>query len=113
MVQNLEKAKEILKKYHQEHLLAFYDELNNEEKEFLVNQICNINFEQIFNLYEASKIDEVIPHNLIEPLPYFIKNKLPKEDAVIYKNIGEETIKSGKFRTGHMCKMEVMTISKC
>lgn len=97
MVQNLEKAKEILKKYHQEHLLAFYDELNNEEKEFLVNQICNINFEQIFNLYEASKIDEVIPHNLIEPLPYFIKNKLPKEDAVIYKNIGEETIKNGKF----------------
>ena len=73
MVQNLEKAKDILKKYHQEHLLAFYDELNNKEKTYLLNQICSINFEQILNLYEASKIDEVLPSNLIEPLPYTIK----------------------------------------
>ena len=80
MVQNLEKAKDILKKYHQEHLLAFYDELNNKEKAYLLNQICSINFEQILNLYEASKIDEVLPSNLIEPLPYNIKREIPKID---------------------------------
>ena len=97
MVQNLEKAKDILKKYHQEHLLAFYDELNNKEKAYLLNQICSINFEQILNLYEASKIDEVLPSNLIEPLPYNIKREIPKEKFALYENIGIDAIKRGKF----------------
>lgn len=97
MVQNLEKAKDILKKYHQEHLLAFYDELNNKEKAYLLNQICSINFEQILNLYEASKIDEVLPSNLIEPLPYNIKREIPKDKFTLYENIGIDAIKRGKF----------------
>lgn len=97
MVQNLEKAKDILKKYHQEHLLAFYDELNNKEKAYLLNQICSINFEQILNLYEASKIDEVLPSNLIEPLPYNIKREIPKDKFALYENIGIDAIKRGKF----------------
>lgn len=97
MVQNLEKAKDILKKYHQERLLAFYDELNNKEKAYLLNQICSINFEQILNLYEASKIDEVLPSNLIEPLPYNIKREIPKEKFALYENIGIDAIKRGKF----------------
>lgn len=97
MVQNLEKAKDILKKYHQEHLLAFYDELNNKEKAYLLNQICSINFEQILNLYEASKIDEVLPSNLIEPLPYNIKMEFPKDKFALYENIGIDAIKRGKF----------------
>lgn len=97
MVQNLEKAKDILKKYHQEHLLAFYDELNNKEKAYLLNQICSINFEQILNLYEASKIDEVLPSNLIEPLPYNIKREIPKDKFALYENIGVDAIKRGKF----------------
>lgn len=97
MVQNLEKAKDILKKYHQEHLLAFYDELNNKEKAYLLNQICSINFEQILNLYEASKIDEMLPSNLIEPLPYNIKREIPKNKFALYENIGIDAIKRGKF----------------
>lgn len=97
MVQNLEKAKDILKKYHQEHLLAFYDELNNKEKAYLLNQICSINFKQILNLYEASKIDEVLPSNLIEPLPYNIKREIPKDKFALYENIGIDAIKRGKF----------------
>lgn len=88
MIQNYELAKDILKKYNQQHLLNFYDELNNEEKEALVNQICRIDFKQIFDLYEASKIDEVIPHNLIEPLKYDIKSQLSKEEFSYYENIG-------------------------
>lgn len=97
MLNNYEKAKDILIKYKQEHLLNFYDELNNEEKEFLINQICHINFEQIFNLYEASKIDEVIPQNLIEPLSYTVKKDLPKEVLAYYEQIGKEIITNGKY----------------
>lgn len=94
---SFQKAKEILSKYNQEHLLAFYDELDENEKELLVNQICRIDFKQIFDLYEASKTDEVIPTNHIEPLPYFDKGKLSKEDLDNYISIGESYIKSGEF----------------
>ena len=63
----------------------------------MLNQICSINFEQILNLYEASKIDEVLPSNLIEPLPYNIKREIPKEKFALYENIGIDAIKRGKF----------------
>lgn len=96
MIQNYEKAKDVLEKYHQEHLLNFYDELNNEEKAFLINQICHIDFEQIFNLYEASKIDEVIPQNLIEPLAYIVKKDLTNEEIAYYEQIGKEIILNRK-----------------
>ena len=97
MIQNYENAKAILEKYHQEHLLNFYDELNNNEKEFLIKQIFNINFEQIFNLYEASKTDEVIPKNLIEPLDYNVKKDLSLEEKFYYKEIGKQLIKNKKY----------------
>ena len=54
MEDKLNKAKEILKKYNQEHLLQFYDELSEEQKNILINQILNMNFEQILNLYNNS-----------------------------------------------------------
>lgn len=97
MIQNYEKARNILSKYHQEHLLNFYDELNIEEKEFLTNQICSIDFQQIFDLYEASKKDEIIPHNLIEPLPYEIKNDLSKDDITYYEKLGSNIIINKKY----------------
>ena len=96
MLENYGRVKEILAKYHQEHLLDFYDELNNDEKEFLINQIFNIDFDEIFGLYEASKINEVIPHNIIEPLNYNIKSQLSDKDILYYDNIGKEAILSNK-----------------
>lgn len=94
---NFLKAKNILKKYNQEHLLNFYNELDDEQKEFLLNQILRIDFKQIFDLYEASKIDEVIPCNLIEPLHYFDKTKMTCDEINMYTQIGEEYIKRCEF----------------
>lgn len=97
MEENFRKAKEIVNKYHQEHLLNFYDELDDDEKKKLCDQICHIDFEQIFKLYEASKINEVIPENSISPLNYFIKDKISKEDSVLYIKFGEELIRNNRF----------------
>lgn len=96
-MKNYDNAKSLLKTYNQEHLLRFYNELNTEEKETLVNQICQIDFKQIFDLYEASKIDEVVPTNLIEPLPYVDKEKLSQSDLEFYTNIGKNSIKNGEY----------------
>lgn len=94
---NFLKAKEILKEYNQEHLLAFYDELDDNQKEFLVEQILRIDFKQIFDLYEASKTDEVIPCNLIEPLPYFDKSRLSYDEQNSYITLGETYIKENSL----------------
>lgn len=94
---NFQKAKSILKKYNQENLLYFYDELDNKQREFLVNQICNIDFEQIFDLYEASKTDEKISLSEIEPLPYFDKKEIKNVDFINYTDIGEAYIRNGQF----------------
>lgn len=97
MIEDLKKAKEILKKYNQEHLLNFYDELNNEERDLLIKQICTIDFDKILNLYEASKTDEVIPTNLIEPLAYIDKSTLSTKDINMYTDIGSKYINENKF----------------
>jgi len=97
MIPNYEKAKQTLEKYHQEHLLNFYDELNITEKQALVNQICDIDFDQIFNLYEASKIDEVIPHNVIEPLDYKVKKDLSSDEIAYYEEISKDIMINNKY----------------
>mgnify|MGYP003549615924 FL=1 len=50
MDNKLTKAKEILHHYNQEHLLYFYDELSEEQKELLLNQILGIDFNKILTL---------------------------------------------------------------
>ena len=94
---NLKKAKEILKKYSQEHLLLFYDDLSDEEKEYLVNQILEIYFDEIFELYENSKKDPKILQKSIKPLPYFDKSNLNKTDIKKIESIGEKIIKNGEY----------------
>ena len=44
-------VKEILSKYHQEHLLRFYRELTEEQKSDLLNQILSINFDIIYIIH--------------------------------------------------------------
>ena len=91
------KAKEILKKYNQEHLLAFYDKLTQEKKEKLVNQILNINFEQINKLYENTKKPIEKDEAKIEPITYIDKNNISDVEREHYKNLGIEEIKKGKL----------------
>ena len=76
MEDKLNKAKEILKKYNQEHLLQFYDELSEEQKNILINQILNMNFEQILNLYNNSIHPKVQSKIDISPLQNIEKDLL-------------------------------------
>ena len=78
-------------------MLNFYNELNKEEKELLIDQICQIDFQQIFDLYESSKRNEIIPYNKIKPLSYTIKNQLSKYETSHYEAIGEEVISNQKY----------------
>lgn len=90
MVNELQKAKETLEKYNQEHLLNFYNILSNEEKVDLIKDIKSTNFEEMRTLYENSKKDEILDGRF-SPIDYVIKNELNKE-VKKYTEIGEKAI---------------------
>ena len=52
-----ENALEVLKKYGQEHVLAYYDELNDEEKQSLISQIEEIDF-SIFDVLKEKESED-------------------------------------------------------
>ena len=95
MDNKLTKAKEILHHYNQEHLLYFYDELSEEQKELLLNQILGIDFNKILTLYKNSFKSTKLDLNTVSPLPHIEKDKISKEDLEHYIAIGENIIKSG------------------
>ncbi len=97
MVEKEQSVREKLAKYGQEHLLLKYDSMSENEKELLLNQILEINFEQILELYENTKKEIQFGEDKIEPIEYIDKNKLNENDRDKYTKIGEEIIKAGKL----------------
>lgn len=97
MDKKYEKVKEILKKYNQEQLLICYDKLSSEDKEKLLDQILNIDFELMSKLYESTKKEIDMGNSKIEPISYVDKSKIEKKDYEKYEKIGVELIKNGKL----------------
>ncbi len=95
MNEKLEKVKELLKKYNQEHLLIAYDNLSEENKNNLLEQILAIDFEQMENLYENTKKEIELNNDKIEPISYVEKDKMDKQKKEEYEKIGEKIIKNG------------------
>ena len=95
MNDKLKIAKSILKKYKQEHLLSFYNEISDEQKENLLNQIISIDFEEILNLYKNSFNDDKDVH--ISPLAHIEKNRLTEEEIRHYNSIGKAIIKNNEI----------------
>lgn len=96
MENKLSKVRDILKKYNQEHLLQFYNELTESQKSDLLNQILNIDFEEILSLYKKSKTEVFKSTEEIEPLKYVDKESLSDSKLKQYYNLGAKAIKSGK-----------------
>jgi UDP-N-acetylglucosamine pyrophosphorylase len=97
MSNKLEKVKKILTTYNQEHLIYFYDEISDEQKDILLNEILNINFDEILQLYNNSKKDKVIDKKDISPLNHFEKELFSNDEIDYYTKIGENIIKSNQF----------------
>ena len=96
MEDKLNKAKEILKKYNQEHILNGYDNLDENKKQVLLNQIFDTDFELIKSLYANTKKQLDNNDDKIEPMDYMDKFKL-NEKYKYYENIGKDAIKQGKL----------------
>lgn len=89
---NLAQAQEKLKKYHQEHVLKYYDELSAEEQRSLLEQIEATDMsilESCKHMEELAKKGEITPLAAMQ-LPEIEKNK------EVFTKIGVEAIRAGK-----------------
>ena len=91
------KVKSVLKKYNQEHLIQFYDELEEEQKEKLLDEILNTDFKGLMKLYEDSYKDDSISPNRITPIRYTRKEDLTDEKKEFFISLGEDIIRSGEL----------------
>ena len=97
MQEKYEEALKILEKYNQKHLLNNYDNLSETKKEEIINQILNIDFNQISELYESTKHEISFANDKIEPIEYVDKTALSPEELKKYNDLGEKEIKQGKY----------------
>ena len=97
MTEKYNAALERLKKYNQEQLLNNYENLSEENKEKLLNQILTIDFNQIKELYESTKVEVSFANDKIEPIDYVDKSALSAEELKKYNDLGEEALKAGKY----------------
>lgn len=95
-------AKRKLEKHNQTHLLSQYEKLDDTKREYLLNQIINIDFNQINKLYEKTKTEIKLGTDKIEPISYVEKEKLPEEEKEKYFNLGADEIKEGKLAVATM-----------
>ena len=86
-----------LKRYKQEHLLDRYEYLTEEKKEKIRNQIKNIDFEQIIDLYNNRDKKVEKEENKITNIDYVDKSKLSKEEYNKYYTLGKKIIEDGKY----------------
>ena len=96
MEHNIEEIKRTLKKYGQEHLLNFYETLDERKQDQLLEQIENIDFELINSIYNKTKDGNKNDDADIKPIDYIDKYKL-NGDYKYYEEIGEKSIKAGKL----------------
>lgn len=88
---------DLLKTYHQEHIIKLLKQLEGKEKEELIEQINRIDFHQIMELYDSTKKDIEIKENRIENIAYLDKAKLSKEQKEEFDRLGEQAIKNGEY----------------
>jgi len=99
MVDNIEykEALRKLEKYGQEHLLNRYEYLTEENKEKIISQIKNIDFDQVIELFNITTKSIKRPDGEITSIEYVDKSKLSKEEYQKYYELGKKQIEEGKY----------------
>ncbi|MBR3280294.1 MAG: UTP--glucose-1-phosphate uridylyltransferase [Clostridia bacterium] len=83
--------------YGQEHLIKLYERLDDNKKEKLLEQVSNINFDEVNNLYALAKEKKEFSDVEINPVEACDASKLSIEEKERLEKIGIEAIKSGKL----------------
>lgn len=93
----IQDIKDLLKIYHQEHIVNLLKKLQGKEKEELIEQIGKLDFHQIMELYDNTKKSLEIKENKIESVTYLDKAKLSEEQRKELDTLGEKAIRKGEY----------------
>ena len=96
MEQTLNEIKWTLNKYNQEHLLNGYEELPENKRKELLQELQAIDFELVDSLYKKTKKGVDLSNDKIEPIEYVDKYKL-NENYKEFEAIGKKAICEGKL----------------
>jgi UDP-N-acetylglucosamine/UDP-N-acetylgalactosamine diphosphorylase len=94
MPDRLSSIRATLEAHHQEHLLAFYNELTGTQRERLLDQVRRIDFQALETSRDGTSRGG-LPET-IEPAPYYPNEPGSVYDAGHYRQVGEELIRAGK-----------------
>lgn len=98
MENNIEiEALDKLKKYNQEEIINILNILSEQEKNSLYNQIINLDFKQIDDLYIELTNKSKITGEDIQVIKSINKDKLTKSELEKIDKIGRNIIKNGKY----------------
>ena len=88
---------EILRTYNQEHIIKLLEKMTEEERKNLIEQINNIDFHQVIELYDNAQKTVEIKENKIEAIKYLDKSKLSSSKKEELDSLGEAIIATGKY----------------
>ncbi len=92
-----EKALALTKAYGQEHLLAFYSTLGEEDKQALLRQIHGIDFALVQALYRKVAEGRLPETGEITPISCIEKSMLSGQSIKHYEKTGQKIMESGGF----------------
>ena len=95
-------AKELLKKYKQEHIIDFIKKNNLGTKDKIIEQILNIDFDELKELNNKTFDDIYVDLEELEPIIGVNPDRLTNKEIEEYKKIGAEIIKNNKFAVSTM-----------
>ena len=95
----MQKYEEILKNNNQEHIFKYLDMANDEQKQQIINQIENIDFEQLNQLYDITLESKggKLKSCIIEHTDFVDKYNIKQDYYQKLEDIGKEIIKNNKY----------------
>ena len=94
---DIERAKEILKEYNQEHVINLFEKIDLNKQEELAKQVLNIDFHKILELYDNTKKEIEFKEKTITPIDYLDKQKMSKDEIERLDNLGIEVLKKEQY----------------
>lgn len=90
---DLTSLRKTLATYGQQHLLDFWDQLSDDQKQHLYQDLTSIDFEEVSQIFKQSVLspDVVFDDSLLEPLPQEVRESdvhLDPETRRKYRNEG-------------------------
>lgn len=91
-----------LDKYDQGHIVKIIEQLTEEEKEKLAEQVERLDFENLNNLYKELSKEEINLGKVIEPISALKKNKIDATELEEMNDLGKNIIRLNQFAVATM-----------